>query len=124
LGGAKEKMKEQNQKENGPAKFRKPFDETYKRHAVELTLNGQRTVKELAEELGITAGRLYNWRQMYGPQPSGLEDKSKPRTLEAAEEENRKLRAELIRMREREIVLKKSLGILSETPESGMPRSR
>jgi transposase-like protein len=81
-------------------------------------------VKELAEELGISAGRLYNWRQVYGPQPSGLEDKSKPRTLEAAEEENRKLRAELIRMREREIVLKKSLGILSETPESGMPRSR
>jgi transposase len=124
LDGAKEKMKEQNQKGNEPAKFRKPFDETYKRHAVELTLNGQRTVKELAEELGISAGRLYNWRQIYGPQPSGLEDKSKPRTLEAAEEENRKLRAELIRMREREIVLKKSLGILSETPESGMPRSK
>ena len=33
-----------------------------------------------------------------------------------------RLRAELIRMRERENVLKKSLGILSETLESGMPR--
>jgi len=30
----------------------------------------------------------------------------------------------VMRMRERENVLKKSLGILSETPESGMPRSR
>ena len=45
-----------------------------------------------------------------------------PQTLEDAVQENARLRAELIRMRERESVLKKSLGILSETPESGMPR--
>jgi hypothetical protein len=45
-----------------------------------------------------------------------------PQTLEEAEKEIGRLRAELIRMREREIVLKKSVGILSETPESGMPR--
>jgi hypothetical protein len=41
-----------------------------------------------------------------------------------AEEEIADLRSELIRMRERETALKKSLGILSETPGSGMPRSR
>lgn len=45
-------------------------------------------------------------------------------TLAEAEKEIGRLRAELIRMREREIVLKKSVGILSETPESGMPRLR
>ena|ERR1700712_370456 len=117
-------MNDQKAKANRPTRYRQRLDETYKRHAVELTLNGQRTVKELAKELGVTAGMLYSWRQLYAPQPSGAEDKSRPRTLEAAEDENRKLRAELIRMREREIVLKKSLGILPETPESGMPRSR
>ena len=49
---------------------------------------------------------------------------SVPQTMEEKDEEIRQLRAEVVRMREREIVLKKSLGILSETPGSGMPRSR
>jgi hypothetical protein len=38
------------------------------------------------------------------------------------EAENLRLRLELRRMREREDVLKKSLGILSETPTSGLPK--
>lgn len=49
---------------------------------------------------------------------------SVPQTMEEKDEEIRQLRAEVVRMREREIVLKKLLGILSETPGSGMPRSR
>jgi transposase-like protein len=100
------------------------YDETFKRHAVELSLRMDRTVKAVAEDLGIKVGMLYDWRMQYGPRPSGPSGKPIPRTLEEAEEENRRLRAELIRMREREIVLKKSVGILSETPESGMPRSQ
>lgn len=105
-------------------KPRRRFDETYKRHAVELTLRGERTVKAVAEELGISPDRLYLWRGLYAPKPSGLAQAKPDRTIEQVEEDNRRLRAEVLRLREREIVLKKSLGILSETPESGMPRSR
>jgi transposase len=100
------------------------FDETFKRHAVELSLRTERTVKAVAEELGISPDRLYAWRLLYAPKPSGLEQVKPDRTLEQVEEDNRRLRAEVLRLREREIVLKKSLGILSETPESGMPGSR
>ena len=99
---------------------RRKFDETYKRHAVELTLHGDRTVKTVAKELGIPAWALYEWRKLYAPRPG--ERRPTPQTLEEAEKEIGRLCAELIRMREREIVLKKSVGILSETPESGMPR--
>ncbi len=99
---------------------RRKFDETYKRHAVELTLHGDRTVKTVAKELELPAWQLYEWRKLYGPRPGDAGPA--PRTLEEAEQEIARLRAEVIRMREREIVLKKSLGILSETPESGMPR--
>jgi len=35
---------------------RKKYDETYKRHAVELTLHGDRTVKTVAKELGSRRG--------------------------------------------------------------------
>ena len=65
---------------------------------------------------------LYSWRKQLASRIglNGITDR--PRNLEESEEENRRLRAEVIRLREREDVLKKSLGILSETPESGMPK--
>jgi transposase len=101
---------------------RRHHDETFKRHAVELSLSATRTVKTVAQELGVPQSVLYRWRELYAPRASGGEGLDRPRSLEQAEAENRQLRAEVIRMRERETVLKKSLGILSETPESGMPR--
>ena len=116
-------MKTTNQPEGAGAKPRPKFDETYKRHAVELSMRPGRTIKAVAEELGLAPGRLYQWRELYVPRTTGGEVEPRPRTLEEVEAENRRLRAEVLRMREREIVLKKSLGILSETPESGMPRS-
>ena len=100
---------------------RRKFDETYKRHAVELTPHGDRTVKAVAKELGLPAWQLYEWRKLYAPRPG--EGGPTPQSLEEAVKENERLRAEVIRLRERESVLKKSLGILSETPESGLPRS-
>lgn len=116
-------MKETNQKAKS-AKPRQQYDETYKRHAVELSLSSGRTIRAAAQELGVTPSMLYRWRELYAPRPGSGDGPDGPRTLEQAEGEIRHLRAEVIRMRERETVLKKSLGILSETPESGMPRSR
>ena len=103
------------------ATSRRKFDEISKRHAVNLTLHGDRTTKTVAQELGIPAWALYEWRRLYAPRPGGG---PAPQTLEEAQKENGRLRTEIIRLREREIVLKKSLGILSEPPESGMPRSK
>ena len=100
---------------------RRKFDETYKRHAVELTLHGDRTVKTIAKELGLPAWQLYEWRKIYAPRPG--DSGPPPQNLEEAEKEIARLRSEVIRMREREVVLKKSLGILSEVPPRGMPGS-
>jgi len=108
--------------EAGGAKLRRQYDENYKRHAVELTLRGDRTVTQVADELGVAESMLHRWRRKYAPQP-GVPTGA-PQSLEAATEEIARLRGELVRMQEREMVLKKSLGILSETPGSGMPKSR
>ena len=94
------------------------------RAAIVLRRAGGMKQKDVAKELGVTQSMLYRWRELYVPRPSSSGGPDGPRTLEQAEAENRQLRAEVIRMREREAVLKKSLGILSETPESGMPRLR
>lgn len=114
-------MKQTERKETGPS-ARGKYDETYKRHAVALTLEGGRTAESVAKELGVSTVTLYQWRRKYAPQPGLTGDR--PQTLAAAEAEIDRLRAEVIRMRERETVLKKSLGILSETPTSGMPKLR
>jgi transposase-like protein len=101
---------------------RRSYDETYKRHAVELTMQRDCTVKAVAQELGIPVGHLYDWRKQYAPRPG--RGGPVPETLEDAQKEIARLRAVVVRMQEREITLKKSLGILSEQPESGMPRLR
>jgi transposase len=103
-------------------KPRRHYDETYKRHAVELTLQGTRTIKAIAQELGVAESMLYEWRRTYAPRP-GV-NVGTPQSLEEATKEIGRLRGELMRMQERETILKKSLGILSETPESGMPKSK
>jgi transposase-like protein len=104
------------------AKPRRQYDETYRRHAVELTLRRDRTVKAVANELGIPAWALYEWRKLYAPRPG--DPRPAPQSLAEAQEEIADLRAEVIRMREREAILKKAMGMLSEPPASGMPRSK
>lgn len=108
------------EREGAGATPRRSYDETYKRHAVELTMQRERTVKAVARELGIAAWQLYDWRKQYAPRPG--RGGPVPETLEDAQKEIERLRAVVVRMQDREIVLKKSLGILSEAPESGMPR--
>jgi transposase len=102
-------------------KGRRRYDENYKRHAVELTLRGDRTAAAVARELGISDSVLSQWRGQYSPHggPPG----TAPQSLEEATHEIARLRAELVRMQQREGILKKSLGILSEPPRSGMPKS-
>jgi transposase len=103
---------------------RRTFDETYKRNAVQLTFQGGRTIERIAEELGICSSLLRAWRRQYAPTPQGASSVKGGMTPEQKDEEIIRLRAENARLREREIILKKSLGILSEAPERGMPGSR
>ncbi len=119
VSGVKERMKDPTTTGVDRAQA---HDETYRRNAVEISLRGDRTIKQVAAELGVSTWVLYRWRKLYGPAVKGAGPT--PQTMEEKDAEIRRLRAELVRMREREIVLKKSVGILSETPESGMPGSR
>ncbi len=109
---------------NGAGAKLRHYDVDFKKHAVELTLQADRTIRSVGKELGVPTWALYRWRRQYAPSPMGRGGSTAPRTLEASEEDVRLLRAEIIRLREREIILKKSLGILSETPERSIPKSR
>jgi hypothetical protein len=66
---------------------------------------------------------VYRWRQYScwaGRNP--VHAPSAPRSVTELERENLDLRAKLAEREARETILKKSLGILSEAPGSGMPK--
>jgi transposase len=107
-----------------PVQGRARYTEEYKREALELWRNSGRSAAHVAAELGIRAPLLYRWaRPKCQSKPSASDLKSK-RSVEELEAEIRRLRAENTKLLEQREVLKKSLGILSETPPRGMPGSK
>jgi transposase-like protein len=94
---------------------RKKYDEAFKRSAVDLLLNGGKSVKQLAAELGVSTWNLRDWKKRYAPAPI-----TNPRTPAGLEAENRALRQELVRVKAQRDILKKTLGILSTPGDSAL----
>lgn|SRR5262249_28581543 len=108
-----------------PARERATYSEQYKREALELWRASGRSAAKIAEELGIRAPLLYRWAGLERIEPKRPKGEPKAkRSLEELEAEIRRLRAENSKLLEQREVLKKSLGILSEVPPSGMPGSK
>ncbi|MGZ8920212.1 MAG: transposase [Limisphaerales bacterium] len=84
-------------------KPRRRFDRTFKQEAVQNWLNSGKAGHVVAEELGITANCLYNWKKAYAPEALT----SKAATAEELTSENAALRRELERVREQRNILKK-----------------
>ena len=92
------------------------YDEAFKREAVEHWLRGGKSSGVIAKERGVSAPTLKEWKRRY----AGEAVPNKP----SLEEENRALKAELARVREQRDILKKSLGILCETPSPATSGSK
>ena len=101
-------------------KPRRKFDRTFKKEAVQNWLSSGKAASVVAEELGITANCLYNWRRAYAPDPVVR----KEATAEELTSEVAALRRELERVRQQRDILKKTLGILSELPSNDSSGSR
>jgi transposase len=92
-------------------KQRQKFDKQFKMDTVRMIEESERSVAEIARELGIHPNVLYRWRNQYLTDP----DQSFPGKgrLKPAEEELRKLRRELDVVREERDILKKALAVFS-----------
>jgi transposase len=106
-----------------PARERAKYSEEYKQEALALWRNSGRSAARVAAELGIRPPLLYRWAHLERLPEAGMSGRKPRRSLEELETENRQLRAENTKLLEQREVLKKSLGILSEVPPSGMPGS-
>ena len=71
-------------------KKRRQYPEEFKRQAVRLLESrGEQTAAEIATDLGVSAGQLYQWRKEQGAM------QERPAGMESAGDENLRLRREL-----------------------------
>jgi len=107
-----------------PARSKASYSDQYKQEALELWRSSGRSAAKVAAELGIRPPLLYRWARLKR-EPETTKINGKPRrSIEELEAEIRRLRVENAKLLEQREVLKKSLGILSEVPPSGMPGSK
>lgn len=91
---------------------RRKYDRRYKMDAVNLVVNGGRSVSEAARELGINPNVLHRWkRQLTEDGSQAFPGKGK---LSPQEEELRRLRRELEQAKEDRDILKKALAFFSK----------
>ena len=90
---------------------RRKYTEAFKREAVrKCELRGERTVAQVAEELGLKPKHLYNWRRR-------LEDvtaEARAERGETLEEEVKRLRKENSELREERTILKKATAFFAK----------
>ena len=103
-------------------KTRRKFDETFKREAVNNWLASHKSAEVIAQELGISANRLYAWKQRFAPADAGGKAAAgaKPGTPADLQAQLNAALREVRHLREQRDILKKTLGILSEPSPNAM----
>lgn len=83
------------------SEVRTKYDEEFKKNAVKLSYASPKSVRQIAQDLGVSENRLYMWRKKY----TADGDKTRFVTLE---EENKALRLQLAEARIEADMLKKA----------------
>jgi transposase len=91
---------------------RTKYDEEFKKNAVQLSYASSRSVKNIAEDLGISEALLYRWRKKYTKNG----DKTPYATLE---EENRDLRKQLAEAKIEADMLRKATAYFASLHKDG-----
>jgi transposase len=96
------------------AKKREKQSEEFKRDAVRMMRNrGERTVTQVADDLGVRANALYRWAAKLDDEAVAKRN-DKGETLE---DENRRLRKENERLRMEKAILKKAAAFFAKEDE-------
>jgi len=96
------------------------FDHTFKCEAVQNWLHSGKSAEVVAEELGIQANRLYAWRKLVPAGAGGRAPAAKSGSVADLQSQLEAAHRELRHTREQVIILKKTLGILSEPSSNAM----
>jgi transposase len=92
------------------------FSEEFKKEAVQHSLTSEKTVEEVARDLGIAHSNLRRWRAQYRKKGEFAFPGNGKERLTPQEEENRILRKELYDVKQERDILKKALAIFTKKP--------
>src|ERR1017187_5837858 len=102
-------------------KTRRKFDATFKREAVNNWLARRKSAEVIAQELGISANRLYAWKQRFAPADAGGSAAgAKPGTPAELQAQLNAVLREVRHLREPRDIDRKSVAILSEPSPNAM----
>jgi transposase len=91
-----------------------PYPEEFRREAVRLLRRGDRSIPELAKDLGVSPQSLRNWRKQ-----ADLDEGRRSDGVSCGErEELRRLRKENARLREEREILKKAAAFFAKDSET------
>jgi transposase len=104
----------------------KKYEEAFKRQAVEMVLRGGKTVKQAADDLGVSQYSIYQWKKKFFPLAAVPGSMGKTSGSAGLAEDVEHLQ-KLVREQQRQIadltqqreILKKTLGIVCEGPSNG-----
>ena len=101
-------------------KARRKYDLTFKLEAVRNWISSGKTAEVVAEELGLSAARLFAWRKLLPPAAAGGKAAAAGRPASASDLRSQleSAQREIRHLREQRDILKKTLGILSEPSPS------
>jgi transposase len=100
--------------------YRKPYQEEFKKQAVELLISSGKPCEQLARELGCSGYRLFLWKKRYLASMSPVTVEGQKMSPEEMERELRALRKQVHHLEQQRAILKKALSILGEEPNPGM----
>lgn len=95
---------------------KRQFSEEFKKEAVEYSLSQEKTVGEVAHDLGISVGNLRRWRAEYSKRGELAFPGHGKERLTPQEEKVRKLQKELQDAQIERDILKKALAIFTKKP--------
>ena len=91
---------------------RRKYSREFKLQAVQRVVEEDRSISEVARELGIHANQLGRWKQDYLHQ-----EQPGPLPKETPEQELRRLRRDNERLRQERDFLKRAVGFFAQNPE-------
>jgi transposase len=97
-----------------PTSPRKRYTAEFKRSVIDHWQSSGKTSAEVAKEFGVNVWNLRDWKRQYGSGARPV-DAPLPKTPEEMSREIQQLRRELARVTMQRDILKKTMGILSES---------
>jgi transposase len=98
----------------GGSRAAKKYTEEFRRSVVDHWLSSGKGAKAVAQEFGVNVWNLRDWRRRYHSTAKPV-DAPVPKTPEEMTREIEELRKELARVTLQRDILKKTMGILSES---------